>query len=125
MDSDLDTMPDDWEIEWGLDPLDPADAAADDDGDEVPAWTEHAHGASPNSADTDGDGFDDGTEIALGSDPADPDSVPDIEAGDVAEDAPDTGADTEDGGLGTPIIILMTAFGGILLAAGALWLRKR
>ena len=46
-DSDEDGMPDAWEVKWGLNPLDPADAAADADGDHVSNLREYELGTVP------------------------------------------------------------------------------
>ncbi len=51
-DSDVDAMPDGWEIQYGLNPSDPADAAGDADGDGLSNLLEFQLGTSPdNSAD--------------------------------------------------------------------------
>jgi len=51
LDDDDDGMPDDWELEQGLDPLDPADAASDDDLDGRPALVEFGDGTDPHGYD--------------------------------------------------------------------------
>jgi|GEM_PF-1271156 len=69
-DVDGDGMRDSWELDNGLDPTDPSDAATDLDGDGLSNGDEFALGTNPNSADTDGDGVSDGDEFnVLGSDP--------------------------------------------------------
>jgi len=60
LDDDNDTMPDDWETGYGLDPYDPADAGIDSDGDSLTNQEEYGLGIDPTQADTDGDGVDDG-----------------------------------------------------------------
>jgi len=51
-DDDGDIMPDDWEVANGFDPLDPADAMLDEDGDGSSNLTEYTAGTDPlNSAD--------------------------------------------------------------------------
>ena len=96
-DTDDDGMADGWEMINGLNPLDPADAALDMDGDGLSNTLEYQTGSDPRSADsdsdglmdgdeynvyltspsladTDGDGIDDGDELSLGTDPTDADS---------------------------------------------------
>lgn len=54
-DSDVDGMPDAWEVQFGLDPNDPADAAMDADGDGVSNLEEFLAGTPPfGSIDVDG-----------------------------------------------------------------------
>lgn len=72
LDEDNDGMADDWELSNGLDPDDPNDATAQNDGDTLTNLAEFLAGTDPNLADTDGDGINDDTEIADGSDPLDP-----------------------------------------------------
>ena len=56
-DSDLDLIPDQWEIKYGLDPLDPNDAALDGDFDGTSALQEFEAGTIPLQVlDVDGDG---------------------------------------------------------------------
>ena len=56
-DSDLDLIPDQWEIKYGLDPLDPNDAALDGDYDGTTAMQEFEEGTIPLQVlDIDGDG---------------------------------------------------------------------
>ena len=50
-DDDNDTMPDDYELANGLDPLDPSDANADADGDGDNNLYEYTQGTDPNDAD--------------------------------------------------------------------------
>ena len=69
-DADADGMPDAWEIQYGLDPDDPADAAGDADGDGLANLVECQCGTSPVSNDTDGDRLLDGWEIDNEFDPA-------------------------------------------------------
>lgn len=49
-DDDNDTMPDNFEIEFGFDPLDPTDAAQDADGDGITNAEEFANGTDPTVA---------------------------------------------------------------------------
>ena len=69
MDTDGDGMPDWWEEERGLDPLDPSDAAADTDGDGLSNLAECRAWGDPRSPDTDGDGMPDAWEAANGTCP--------------------------------------------------------
>ncbi|MBI2176619.1 thrombospondin type 3 repeat-containing protein [Candidatus Woesearchaeota archaeon] len=75
-DNDNDGMPDEWEIKYGLNPLDSSDALVDLDGDGLSNLEEFKAGASPKKKDTDNDGADDGKEVKAGSDPKDPKSKP-------------------------------------------------
>ncbi len=75
-DYDHDGMPDDWELKYGLNPLDPADALNDPDGDGLTNIQEYRYGTNPLVADTDGDGVNDGAEVAAGTDPLNPNSKP-------------------------------------------------
>jgi len=75
-DLDGDGLPNAWELDNSLNPMDPADAASDADGDGLSASDEFVLGTVPNEADTDGDGYDDGREVDAGTDPLDPASLP-------------------------------------------------
>ena len=69
-DSDGDGLPDDFEIDNGLDPNNPADALEDRDGDGLATLDEFQRGLDPFNPDTDGDGLFDGAEVKdLGTDP--------------------------------------------------------
>lgn len=65
VDTDGDFMPDEWEIDHGLDPLDPQDAVADADSDGVENLGEFFNFLDPNLADSDGDGTPDDIELSL------------------------------------------------------------
>ncbi len=56
---DADLLPDDWEIDVGLDPTDPSDAEADIDLGGLPNLPEFILGLDPFNADTNGNGNDD------------------------------------------------------------------
>lgn len=76
-DAEDDYLPDAWEAQYGLDPLDNGlvDRArqgerGDFDSDGLSNREEYLHGTNPANADTDGDGINDAAEInALGTDP--------------------------------------------------------
>ncbi|MGD9611797.1 MAG: choice-of-anchor Q domain-containing protein [Kiritimatiellia bacterium] len=70
VDDDSDSMPDWWEIHFGLDPANPADSSGDADGDVLTNLLEYQHGADPRVSDSDGDGLADGVEVSMGLDPA-------------------------------------------------------
>ena len=79
-DTDDDGMPDGWELENSLDPLDDSDAAPDDDMDGLSNLQEYWNGTNPSDDDTDDDAIPDGWEVGNGTDPltndasSDPDS---------------------------------------------------
>ncbi|MGP1347524.1 MAG: Ig-like domain-containing protein [Phycisphaerales bacterium] len=64
-DSDLDGMPDDWELDNGYNPFDPQDTLFDDDADGLPTCIEFASGNDPLDSDTDGNGLLDGEQLLL------------------------------------------------------------
>ena len=76
-DQDGDGLLNGWEVQFGLDPLDPSDASLDTDGDGLDNLQEQSQDTDPTNADTDGDGASDGDEVSAGTDPLDPDSTPD------------------------------------------------
>lgn len=81
-DTDSDGMPDDWEIQNGLNPNDPNDAASDADEDGLTNLEEfnvqktYGKSANPNLADTDEDKFTDKQEVDKGTSPVDPEDFP-------------------------------------------------
>jgi ligand-binding sensor domain-containing protein len=75
-DYDRDGLPNAWELQYQLNPLDPTDAAGDADGDGLSNADEYRYGTNPRSADTDGDGFSDSVEINAGTDPLNAASKP-------------------------------------------------
>ena len=64
IDGDRDGLPDHWERTYGFDPLDPADATADADGDGIPNGSDRG--------DSDGDGPPDNADTAPAGDSSDP-----------------------------------------------------
>ncbi|MFW9809883.1 MAG: hypothetical protein ACFFE6_10965, partial [Candidatus Thorarchaeota archaeon] len=76
-DSDSDTLPDPWEIQYGLDPLDPNDAFTDNDSDSVSNKDEYIYNCNPNEPDSDFDGMPDLWEIENNLDPTTDDSLED------------------------------------------------
>lgn len=68
-DSDQDSLPDLWEVQNGLDPLNPTDAAEDSDGDFLNNSMEYYYGLNPWNADSDSDGMSDSWELEYGLDP--------------------------------------------------------
>ncbi len=71
-DSDLDGLPDGWEKNSGLNPLDPGDSKQDPDGDGLDNANEYYYHTDPFQLDTDGDSYNDGAEVENGYDPAKP-----------------------------------------------------
>ena len=82
VDSDGDGIPDDWEIEHGLNPNDPSDAGLDPDKDGLTNFEEYqvintySRSTDPQNSDTDGDGFSDKEELDKGTSPVDPEDFP-------------------------------------------------
>ncbi|MCK5641665.1 MAG: PKD domain-containing protein, partial [Gammaproteobacteria bacterium] len=68
-DNDSDSMPDDWETHFGLDPTDPNDANLENDDDGLSNLEEYQAGTDPNNNDTDDDGMDDNWEVDYLFDP--------------------------------------------------------
>ncbi|MCU7829557.1 MAG: hypothetical protein KZQ85_10865 [Candidatus Thiodiazotropha sp. (ex Myrtea sp. 'scaly one' KF741663)] len=67
-DTDVDNIPDEYEVRYGLDAkVYDSDLDIDDDG--LSNYEEYIHNTNPNLADTDGDGVSDGEEVALGTNP--------------------------------------------------------
>lgn len=129
-DLDLDGMSDEWETAHGFDPRNPADAAADDDGDGLAAWQEFTYGSSPQTVDTDGDRSADGVEATAGTDPTDPTSFPTtwFDGGpaprlDATPAIDDDGE--EDAGGGVPVALLVGLATALGLGAGVLLVRRR
>lgn len=71
VDTDGDLLPDDWEIENGLNPNDASDAIIDSDIDGLTNAQERYYGTYVHESDTDSDGFSDGDEVAAGTNPVD------------------------------------------------------
>ena len=67
-DFDHDGMPDEWEIENGLNPLED-DSMKDKDGDGLPNINEYEMNTSVTNPDTDDDGLEDGYEYKIGTNP--------------------------------------------------------
>lgn len=62
-DTDGDGMPDGWEVQYSLKPLDSSDDVGDPDDDGLPNLGEYNHGTDPQDSDTDDDGLSDKVEI--------------------------------------------------------------
>ncbi len=65
-DTDDDGLTDGWEALHGFNPLAPADAVLDSDGDGLSNLAEYGYGTDPNDTDTDNDGLSDWREVATG-----------------------------------------------------------
>ncbi|MBM4149238.1 MAG: hypothetical protein FJ224_09345, partial [Lentisphaerae bacterium] len=76
-DADGDGMPNAWEARYGLDPYNPADAAADTDSDHLSNLQEYLYNLIPTNADYDGDSLVDGWEILYGTNPTNREGVVD------------------------------------------------
>ncbi len=81
-DTDGDDLPDGWEVEFGLDPLQASGNSEDLDADGLTNLEEFHAGSNPKKFDTDGDGLHDGREVReYGTDPnkedTDDDGMPD------------------------------------------------
>jgi hypothetical protein len=90
-DDDNDDMPDDWEIQYGLDPLDETDASGDLDGDGVNNLDEYNAGTDPTNS---------RPETPTLSSPIDNDTIesltPELQTGDFSDpDGDDTHAQTQ------------------------------
>ncbi|MHA1355043.1 MAG: hypothetical protein ACTSR1_07725, partial [Candidatus Heimdallarchaeota archaeon] len=68
-----------FEIEFGLDPLDPTDRDEDLDLDDLTNFWEYVYGTDPTNSDTEGDGMPDGWEKANNLDPLVDDSAEDYD----------------------------------------------
>ncbi len=81
-DTDGDGLPDEWELQNGLNPNDPNDASLDLDQDGLTNLEEYGYintysqALDPNNSDTDGDGFSDKEEIDRGTDPTNREDFP-------------------------------------------------
>ncbi len=96
LDTDQDGIPDGFEKSYGLDYLDPADAAEDPDNDDLSNLEETQIGTDIYNSDTDGDGLLDGEEVKVyGTDPNDSDSDDDG----VSDSIDQFPMDTDDDGL--------------------------
>jgi hypothetical protein len=77
-DTDGDGMPDNWEVEYGFDPV-VDDASEDADLDGLSNLEEYQQGTDPNEPDTDGDGLPDLWEVENGLDPLTDDTSEDLD----------------------------------------------
>ncbi len=75
IDSDNDGMPDDWEINYGLDPFYPDDAQWDMEGDGLNNLQEYQNGTNPHDMDSDMDLMPDGWEVTYNLNPVNPDDA--------------------------------------------------
>lgn len=100
LDTDSDGMADGWELKFGLNPNNAADAGTDIDvnptsgevGDDLTNLEEYELSTDPTNPDSDGDGMPDGWEAEFGLNPNDPD-----DATDDADLDPDSGLLVPDG----------------------------
>ena len=75
-DTDGDGLPDEWEIRYGLDPQNSADAGDNLDDDDLSNLQEYEFGSNPRQGDTDNDGASDSDEQQAGTSPVDDNSRP-------------------------------------------------
>lgn len=103
-DLDDDGMPSWWELQYGLDPNDPTDAALDYDNDGLTNLQEYIHSTNPLDWDTDDGGVSDGMEVKLNKDPLDPDDdFTPITFAESPPQEPDQRADSDGDGVGNNI----------------------
>ena len=77
-DTDVDDMPDGWEVAHRLNPLLGSDGTPDFDGDRFSNLAEYQHNSNPNEADSDGDNVPDGLDVRpASSTDSEPDGLPD------------------------------------------------
>ncbi len=69
-DTDTDLLPDNWELDYGLNPLNSSDALDDEDGDTLTNLEEFTYGSNPLLIDSDNDEIPDRWEIDYGLDPS-------------------------------------------------------
>ena len=116
-DTDFDLMPDGWEIENGLNPLDPNDANQDADSDGLVNYEEYNFNTDVNCIDTDHDGLTDYEEISTyGTIPTNPDSDGDgrLDGQEITDGTdplvPDEPAKTSSSLLGLVLCIIVISF---------------
>jgi hypothetical protein len=71
-DSDLDGLPDEWEITWSFNPKSASgvgEGEANADEDDLSNFDEYLNGTNPRVSDSDGDGTNDSQEVGSGGDP--------------------------------------------------------
>lgn len=78
-DTDIDGLPDGWEVHWQLDPLEGGTNNEDCDDDSLSNALEYVHGTNPLSNDTDQDLLPDFWEVLHGTDPTRYDSYLDLD----------------------------------------------
>jgi hypothetical protein len=71
-DSDFDSIFDEWELRYGLNPLDDSDALLDLDNDTLTNLREFELGTNPNNTDSNSDNYPDAWEVANHFDPTNP-----------------------------------------------------
>lgn len=105
-DTDLDAMPDGWEVKNALNPLLTADGSLDGDKDELTNSAEYQAGTDPAKADSDTDGLPDGWEVKYALNPlsaadagTDPDKDELTNSAELKAGTVPTKADTDNDGL--------------------------
>jgi hypothetical protein len=88
-------MPDGWEVQYGLNPLDASDGDEDGDADGLTNLGEYQEGTNPTNPDTDSDGMPDGWEVQYGLDPLNPSDADGDGDGDGLTNVQEYGAGTD------------------------------
>ncbi|MFX0093784.1 MAG: LamG-like jellyroll fold domain-containing protein [Candidatus Hodarchaeota archaeon] len=120
LDSDMDGLPDWWELQHNFDAFMAADASDDADSDNLSNLAEYGNGTNPQNADTDNDGMTDGWEVSYSLNPTDPTDAEQDADGDLISNLAEYQAGTNPrDGFNVPLIALslIHMIAGVLLVA--------